>query len=83
MTPILTSVMYLVINAVKDEVIDLLKNELAGVTYNKDLLENAVQNKIGNDLSYIIKRLKDCLKDGKLDDNEIKELQNLLSNIEV
>ena len=83
MTPLLQTIVYLTIDAVKEELSGFLKQELAGATVNMNLLQKNLEMKVGKDLQYVVTELKKCMKDGKIDAKEMDHLNALITDLEV
>ena len=82
-TPLLQLLTYKIVEALQEEVFDLVKSELGGVQANHELIANNVSKRLGVSMESVVEKLKEVLEDGKVTEEETKELRKLLMQLEV
>ena len=82
-TPLLQLLTYKIVEALQEEVLTLVKQELGGVQANHELIANNISKRLGTDMQSVVDKLKEVLADGEITKEETQELQKLLMQLEV
>ena len=82
-TPLLQLLTYKIVEALQEEVLTLVKQELGGVQANHELIANNLSKRLGVSMESVVEKLKEVLADGEITKEETQELQKLLMQLEV
>ena len=81
MIPIANAVLMMALHVLRDQVVEIVKLELAGENVNKDRIAQNVRARLGMDHDELRIRLKSMLEDGWLDEKEMAELREWVNQV--